>query len=121
MAQLTSFHNSIDSARAYQTFIATGWTTGPLFITLRERSLAYRFFTHFHPYVPDLIKRLNEGGFPELQDSDTLYQPQPNPPSGQPLQPLTVIADSTRATLLAAATGNRPNNGPAIALTAVIP
>jgi hypothetical protein len=122
MAQLSqSFHSSIDTARAFQTFTSAGWITQPPFITLRDRSLTYRFFTHFHPYVPDLIKRLNEGGFPALQESDTLYLPQPNPPSGQPMQPLTVVPNSTRATLLADVTGNRPNNGSSIALSAATP
>ena len=117
----TSFHNSIDVARAYQIFTPSGWIHRPTIITLRELSLTYQFASHFHPYVVDLIKRLNDGGFPELQDSDTLYMPQPNPPSGQPLQPLTIIPDSTRATLLTAVTGSRPNNGPTIALTAGTP
>jgi hypothetical protein len=122
MAQLSqSFHNSIDTARAYQTFTTGGWITRPPFITLRERSLTYRFFTHFHPYVPDLLQRLNENGFAALQESDTLYLPQPNPPSGQPMQPLSVIPNSTRATLLADVTGNRPNGGSSIALSAGTP
>jgi hypothetical protein len=71
--------------------------------------------------VPNLIRRLNEGGFNQLQGTDTLYLPQPNPPSGQPLQPLNPIPDSTRATLLADVIGTRPNGGPAIALTAGTP
>src|SRR5262249_49784366 len=106
-------------ARAYQNFTSAGWIASSPFITLRERSLEYQFFTHFHPYVPDLIRRLNEGGFPELQDSDTLYLPQPNPPNAA--QPLIVIPNSTRATLLADVTGNRPSNGPSIAIGAGTP
>src|SRR6185437_16103366 len=105
MTQLNpSFHKSIDAARAYQTYSPLGWIYRPPVITLRELNLTYQFFSHFHPYVPDLIERLNDGGFPELQDSDTLYLPQPNPPSGQPLQPLMFIPDSTRAKLLTAVT-----------------
>jgi hypothetical protein len=122
MSQLAqSFHNSIDIARGYQVYNGAAWAIVSPYITLRERSLSYQFFTHLHPYVPDLIQRLNDGGFPELQESDTLYLPQPNPPSGQPLQPLSVVPDSTRATLLTAVTGTRPNGGPAIALTAGTP
>jgi Tc toxin complex TcA C-terminal TcB-binding domain len=122
MAQLTSFHNTIDNARAYQAYTVAGnWGIWNPYITIRNRSLTYQFFPHFHPYVAQLIQRLNDGGFPELQQSDTLYLPQPNPPSGQPLQPLNVIAGSTRATLLAGATGQRPNGGPSIALTAGTP
>jgi hypothetical protein len=123
MSQLArSFHSTIDLARQYQAFTpANNWKAVPIYITLRNRSLAYQFFPHFHPYVPSLIERLNDGGFDALQDSDTLYLPQPNPPSGQPLQPLTVIPDSTRATLAANVTGNRPNGGPSVALTAGTP
>lgn len=115
------FHDSIDSARVYQAYDGRDWKIGPLYVTLRNRSLTYQFFPHFHPYVPALIQRLNEGGFPRLQDSDTLYLPQPNPPAGQPLQPLAPIPGSTRATLLANVTASRPNGGPAIALSAGTP
>src|SRR5579862_6662074 len=122
MVQASSFHNSIDVARSYQAYTeAGGWENYSPYLTIRDRSLTYQFFTHFHPYVSDLIKRLNDGGFPKLQESDTVYLPQPNPPSGQPLQPLTVIPDSTRATLLADVTGTRPNGGVSIALTAGTP
>ncbi len=122
MTRMTrSFHNSIDTARAYQAYTGIDWQAIPLYVTLRDRSLTYQFFPHFHPYVPSLIHRLNDGGFASLQDSDTLYLPQPNPPSGQPLQPLTVIPDSTRATLATNVAGNRPNGGPAITLSAGTP
>jgi hypothetical protein len=115
------FHDSIDTARSYQVYTKDGWVKASRYITLRNRSLTYQFFPHFHPYVPQLIERLNKGGPTGLQDSDTLYLPQPNPPSGQPLQPLTVIADSTRATLVGAVTGTRPNGGASIALTVGTP
>lgn len=115
----TSFHNSIDRARAYKTWTSNGWVPRPRPITLRERSLTYQFFTHFHPYVPDLIKRLNESGFSALQDSDTLYEPQPNPVHSP--VPLNVIPNSTRATLSANVTATRPNSGPTITLTAGTP
>src|ERR1017187_4177454 len=95
-----SFHTSVDSARADQAYNGASWTYIEPYITIKNRTLAYQFFAHFHPYVPDLIKRLNDGGFAELQDSDTLYLPQPNPPSGQPLQPLTVQPGTPRAELL---------------------
>src|SRR5258708_11919519 len=119
--QANSFHNSIDVARANQTYTVNEIWIPPDFITLTYRSLMYQFSPHFQPYVADLIKRLNDGGVAELQQSDTLYLPQPNPPSGQPLQPLNVIPNSTRATLSANVSGNRPNGGPAIALTAGTP
>jgi hypothetical protein len=111
MAPVTSFHNLVDTARGYQAYTVAGnWNDIIPFVTITSRSLTYQFFTHFHPYVPDLIQRLNEGGFPELQESDTLYLPQPNPPSGQPLQPLLVIPGTTRATLLQEVVGIQPNN-----------
>lgn len=120
MAQIAaSFHDVIDQARAYQTWTLHGWVPKPRQITVGERNLAYEFSTHFHPFVADLIKRLNEGGFSALQDSDTLYLPQPNPASS-PL-PLQAIPDSTRATLLSDVTATRPNSGPAVALTAGTP
>ena len=81
MALTKSFHNTIDSSRMYQVYTGSQWRTYPVEVTFRNRSLSYLFFPHFHPYVPALIHRLNDGGFPELQDSDTLYLPQPNPPS----------------------------------------
>ncbi len=115
------FHDSIDASRAYQTYTVGGWKTQPTYITLRNRSLSYRFFPHFHPYVPSLIERLNDGGFAGLQDADTLYLPQPNPPAGLPLQPLSPIPDSTRATLLQSATGQRPNGGASVVLPAGTP
>jgi hypothetical protein len=116
-----SFHNTADTARGYQIYTGNNWKTYPLYVTLRNRSLTYQFFPHFHPYVPALIDRLNDSGFLGLQDSDTLYLPQPNPPAGQPLQPLTPIPSSTRATLLTNVTGHRPNGGAAVALSAGTP
>src|SRR5690348_3317723 len=111
--QASSFHNSIDVARANQTSTVNGdWQDAVQLITLVSRSLTYQFSPHFQPYVADLIKRLNHGGIAELQQSDTLYLPQPNPPSGQPLQPLNVIPNSTCATLSTNVSGNRPNGGP---------
>jgi hypothetical protein len=122
MAITKSFHNSIDEARAYQTYtVDNNWRAYSPYITVRERSLTYQFFSHFHPYVPALIQRLNNNGFPALQDSDTLYLPQPNPPSGQPLQPLMVLQDSTRATLAAGVTATRPGSSSAVALSAGTP
>src|SRR5581483_12188205 len=121
MAIAKSFHNSIDSARAYQIYDGVNWKNFPLYITTRNRSLSYQFFPHFHPYVPALIQRLNEGGFPQLQDSDTLYLPQPNPPDGQVMQPLQVVPGSTRAALVANVTGTRPNSGPSVPLYAGTP
>ncbi len=136
MAQLTnSFHNSVDAnSRAYLTYTTGGtWNEILPYITLRQRSLAYQFFSHFHPYVGgsrpslpnvssgqlSLIQRLNDGGINELQDSDTLYMPQPN--LTNPRAPLYVLLDSTRATLAATVTGTRPGSGATVSLSAGTP
>ena len=111
MAQLTqSFHNSVDNARAYQAYNGASWNYIVPYITITNRSLTYQFFPHFHPYVPSLIQRLNDGGLPELQDSDTLY-----------VQPLTVIPDSSRASLLQDVTASLPNSSTTIPLAAGTP
>ena len=121
MSQLsTSFHNSIDLARGFQTYTTDNmWRPWPPLITLEERRLAYQFFTHFHPYVPALIQNLNQGGLPQLEQSDTLYLPQPNPVSAP--VPLNIIPDSTRATLLSAVSVTPAGGGSPIALTAGTP
>jgi hypothetical protein len=115
MALTKSFHSSVDTSRAYQAFDGASWIYLNPFITIKNRSLTYQFFPHFHAYVPPLIQRLNDGGFSELQDSDTLYQPQPNPPLGPPVQPplpITVLPNSTRANLLTNVAANRPDGTP---------
>ena len=38
---------------------------------IRERKLSYRFHTHFHPYVSELVERLVKGSVPALQAADT--------------------------------------------------
>jgi hypothetical protein len=130
-----SFHNLVDSsARGYQTYTVGGeWVFNPPYIITLERSLSYQFFPHFHPYVggtraaitgvppaqTSLIQRLNDGGLDELEASDTLYLPQPNPNSNP--SPLNVLQDSTRATLTAAGTFARPSGGATVALSAGTP
>jgi hypothetical protein len=136
MAALTkNFHNLVDThARAFQTYTIGGvWKNIPPYIILRDRSVTYQFFAHFHPYVGgnrsalpkvpsaqlSLIRRLNDGGVPELQDSDTLYMPQPNP-ANNPV-PLAVLPNSTRATLIANVAGGTRPNGTIVALSAGTP
>ena len=135
MLMKNGFHNLVDQkVRTYQTFTSAGWVFGT-YITVLNRSLAYQFFPHFHPYVGgnrsslanvpaswlSLIQRLQEGGTGELLDSDTLYMPQPNPPTnGQPLQPLTVTPNSTRIVLAQNTSGTRPD-GTTVALNAGTP
>jgi hypothetical protein len=130
----SSFHSLMDYTRAYQTYTVGGvWKNTPSYITLRQRSLTYQFFPHFHPYVGghravlpnvspsqlSLIQRLNDGGLDELQDSDTLYMPQPN--SSTPPAPMTVQPDSTRATLTASITATRPDGSASVVLPAGTP
>ena len=119
---MKSFHQSLDrQVRAYQKQAPGGvWHPGPTLVTTLQRSVKYQFFSHFHPYVPPLIRRLNESGFSGLQDSDTLYLPQPNPPSGQPLQPFEALPNSTRARLSATTNATRPD-GTSVTLTAGTP
>jgi hypothetical protein len=116
-----SFHNTVDAtARAFQVNTGGSWVPFPVYISFKDRSLNYQFFPHFHPYVAanrgfvagmklSLMERLKDGGFPELQDSDTLYMPQPNSTTSP--QPLVVIPGSTRATLTAAVSAVRPSDG----------
>ena len=99
----------------------------------RTRSVSYQVFPFFHPYVGrdrafvsnvpgvwlSLIQRLRDGGVTELEQSDTLYMPQPNPPTSA--QPLTVLANSTRATLAANISGTRPGDSTPVPLTAGTP
>jgi hypothetical protein len=134
MPLATSFHNLLDNARAYETYTVGGvWQGPPSYVTLRQRSLTYQFFPHFHPYVGghraaipgippaqlSLIQRLNDGGLDELQDADTLYMPQP--PSSTKPTPLTVQPNSTRVTLNASVTATRPDGSPPTPLPAGTP
>jgi len=111
MAQLAlGFHNSVDIARAYQAYDGARWNYILPYITITNRSLTYQFFSHFHPYVPSLIQDLNNGGLPELLGADTQY-----------VQPLTVIPDSSRASLLQDVTATLPNSSTTIPLAAGTP
>src|ERR1044071_8171361 len=42
-------------------------------IIIKERAVGYRFDTHFHPFVSELIKRLTDGFVRGLQAADTVY------------------------------------------------
>ena len=126
-----SFHNTVDqTVRPYQTYTQKGlwWPTQT--VVSRTESLSYQFYPFFHPYVGrdrafvagvklSLIQRLRDGGVTELENSDTLYMPQPNPPAS--VQPLTVQPNTTRATLAANVTATRPGDGSSVALTAGTP
>ena len=131
MANSQSFHNTVDqTVRPYQTYTSENvWAPASTVVSNTE-SVTYEFYPFFHPYVGrdrafvrgmmlSLIQRLRDGGVTELEQSDTLYMPQPNPPSSA--QPLQVQPGSTRATLAANVTGTRPGDGTSVALTAGTP
>ncbi len=46
-------------------------TTGTSHIVTKKRALSYRFFSHFHPYVTELIERLVEDSVKGLEAQDT--------------------------------------------------
>ena len=127
----TSFHNTVDqTVRPWQTYTTAGiWVPVDNVTVTLDESIAYQFYPFFHPYVGrersyvpnmefSLIQRLNDGGVEELEASDTLYLPQPNPPSSA--TPIEVQPNSTRAILAAAVAATRAD-GTSVALTAGTP
>src|SRR5271165_5974268 len=126
-----SFHNTVDNTvRPYQSNTIYGTWVPISTVVSRTQSVAYQFYPFFHPYVGrdrayvsgvmlSLIQRLRDGGVAELLESDTLYMPQPNPPGSA--QPLTVLPNSTRATLAADVSATRPIDGTSVTLTAGTP
>lgn len=79
------FHGSIDYKKGYGLDKKEIWNGGlktskvkkiTKKTTVEERTLGYRFYTHFHPYVKHLIKELIEGSVDGLQKSDTDYTSQ---------------------------------------------
>jgi hypothetical protein len=127
-----SFHNYVDQAvRPYQMYTPAGdWVPIQFPIFWETRSVRYQFFPFFHPYIGrdrafvrgvmlSLIQRLRDGGVAELEASDTLYMPQPNPTKSP--QPLAVLPNSTRATLAANISATRPDDGTPVPLTAGTP
>jgi hypothetical protein len=131
-----SFHNTIDqTVRPYQTYTSIGVWGPTASVVARTESVGYQFYPFFHPYVGrdraaipnvtpplmlSLIQRLREGGVSELEASDTLYMPQPQPQPPANALPLTVLPNSTRATLAANVTAKRPD-GTNVNLTAGTP
>ena len=43
-------------------------------VNVMERELSYRFHTHFHPYVAELVQQLIKGSVGALQTTDTQYE-----------------------------------------------
>jgi hypothetical protein len=129
MNRQLSFHSTIDAAlRAYQVQ-TSGFVWVPWPILVVDRSVGYTFQPHFHPYVSSnraavpamqlsLMGRLTEGGLSAFEDSDTLYMPQPQ---AQTPQPLTVTPGSTRATLSSTTSATRVADGSTVSLSAGTP
>jgi Tc toxin complex TcA C-terminal TcB-binding domain len=114
---LANFHNYDDyTVHAYETYTAgQGWTRqGRPSISIEERSLSYRFYPHFHPYVLDLIKRLNMGSVAGLQAADTDYQYNSD-------GSLKTLPNSTRGTLSATMQVSRVSDGSTLTLLAGTP
>jgi hypothetical protein len=73
---VTAFHGSLDLAVKKQLDLWWGGAqtvTGEHHIVTQTRTLRYRFYPHFHPYVRELAKRLIEKSVPGLQAADTDY------------------------------------------------
>jgi hypothetical protein len=101
----TSYH-----ARA-ETLVGKLYDPGPISATrivtkhfgILERELEYRFYTHSHPYVGDLVQRLLEGSVKALQGADTEYDSSKTLASGEPRP---VLYDE-----IFSATSYQPNSG----------
>ena len=98
---LSGFHNYYDANDLTSTII-------------ESLSLSYRFYPHFHPYVLDLVKRLNAGGLAGLQGADTDYQSNSD-------GSLTTLPNSTRATLVAKMQTTRLSDGTTLTVLAGAP
>src|SRR5262245_9167515 len=67
------------------------------------RELSYRFYSHFHPYVTELVRRLIEGSVRGLQATDTEYADNPD-------GTLKVLPNSVLAALTADVNVTGPGN-----------
>jgi hypothetical protein len=74
---LNQFHGYIDAkVRPYLGYKdALGWTTEVVrkHTTIQERKLSYQFYSHFHPYTAELVRRLIAKSVSGLQATDTEY------------------------------------------------
>ncbi|HEX5736591.1 MAG TPA: insecticidal toxin protein [Blastocatellia bacterium] len=73
----TGFHNYYDTQVSVNMTAQSNWSevviSGKL-VTIKERKLSYQFYTHFHPYLAQLIQKLIEKSVPGLQEADTEYE-----------------------------------------------
>src|SRR5690349_15298932 len=76
-ASSPAFHGLLDSIASKDLDVWWGGgvetKTGERHIVTQTRTLRYRFYPHFHPYVRELAKRLIEGSVAGLQAADTDY------------------------------------------------
>lgn len=120
MTPAKSFHNIVDEkARRYQKYNGKNWIAGNPYTTYSIKDVTYQFFTHFHPYVANLIQNLDDGGIAELQAADTIYQPD-TPTAPVSGNPILVRPNTSRAILLTAAAVTL-SDGSTINLTAGTP
>ena len=110
--QSPGFHTYYDSVTA-RMLNQIGFSPISL-ISVTDRSVGYRFSPHFHPYILDLVKRLNAGGVDGLQAADTDYQFNSD-------GSLTTLPNSTRATLLATTQATLLSDGSVLTLLAGAP
>jgi hypothetical protein len=76
VAAASAFHGSVDlitSKRLDSWWDGVETVTGERHIVTQTRTMRYRFYPHFHPYVRELAKRLIEKSVPGLQAADTDY------------------------------------------------
>ncbi|MCC3473818.1 MULTISPECIES: toxin [unclassified Microcoleus] len=75
--ELSQFHGYYDAkVRPYLGYNSElGWTTEVTrkHTTIQERKLSYQFYSHFHPYVAELVQRLIAKSVSGLQATDTEY------------------------------------------------
>ncbi|MGK7913932.1 MAG: hypothetical protein AB4038_00050, partial [Prochloraceae cyanobacterium] len=71
------FHGYLDAqVRPYLGYKdELGWTTKVVrkHTTIQERKLSYQFYSHFHPYTTELVRRLIAKSVSGLQATDTEY------------------------------------------------
>src|SRR5207302_2487526 len=68
-----SFHLKLDHEVAIRHPSLTAGTIHTNHYVFQERFVAYRFFTHLHPYVGELMRRLVRGSTKQLEAADTDY------------------------------------------------
>ncbi|MCG3161363.1 MAG: hypothetical protein JMDDDDMK_02531 [Acidobacteria bacterium] len=74
-----SFHNYYDAELVRFRPRKTGGVTKVVkHFIIQEREVSYRFYAHFHPYTPQLVRRLIQKSVSGLQAADTDYQKNPD-------------------------------------------